>query len=141
MISIKEICSKDYTPLQIKAWGGREFFSGYMAVVDEDCPAWVIKEGSEIHGLCRLTLPKVGDIANISALYIAPSATGRGFGKEFISLAKLTAMKSGFQRMYTDSTKTAKSFYVALGFRQEGPDSHCMVGGVPIEGHPLFLDL
>ena len=141
MLSIKEVCSKDYTAEQINGWGGRTYDPEHWPRIIEKSHNWVIADGDNIYGISSLMLPEGDETAHIMALYIVPAALGKGFGKQFIKLALETARSNGYKKVFADSTKTAKKFYISQGFKQSGPENNCMINGQDIEGFPLTYTL
>lgn len=56
---------------------------------------------------------------------------------EMISLAK----DLGANEIFLSSTKTSKKFYEKQGFHLYEEDDVSMIGGVPVEGHPMKISV
>lgn len=145
MKSIKEVCSKDYTQEQINAWGGREFnFEQKRKLIDNQY-MWVVEDQGIVEGYGLLWFypenhEKEGQ-ADIGGLYLTPKVLGRGLGKEIVFYIKEMAKVVGVSEVYLSSTKTSKKFYESQGFKQYEKDDVSMIGGVPVEGHPMKVKL
>ena len=55
---IKEVCSKDYTPEQINAWGGREYNYESKKSLIENHYVWVVEKAGSIEGYGLLFIDK-----------------------------------------------------------------------------------
>lgn len=139
MLSIKEVCAKDYTPEQINAWGGREFNFEAKNNLIKNHHVWVIDLGGKIEGYGLLFIGE--EKAEIGALYFTPKVLGQGLGRIMVQEMKEVSQSLGFKEIYLSSTKTSKKFYEKQGFIQYAEDDFCQIGGVPVEGHPMKIDL
>lgn len=139
MESIKEVCSKDYTPEQIAAWGGREYNFESKNNLIKNHHVWVVELAGSIEGYGLLFIGK--KVAEIGALYFTPKALGQGLGHIMVNQMKEVALSLGFKEIYLSSTKTSKKFYEKQGFHQYEEDDSTLIGGVPVEGHPMKIEL
>ena len=71
----------------------------------------------------------------LEALFVEPSAIGRGIGKALIQHAIATASGRGAKRMQIQGDPNATAFYVAAGARQVGERAS---GSIPGRRLPLF---
>lgn len=133
--SIREVCGKDYTPEQIEAWAGRNFkASMWWQAMDRDF-VWVVENQKNIVGYGHLAIMSEAE-GEVMGLYLAPEALGKGMGKKLFFTIKEEALKTGVKKLQLHSTKTAKTFYEAQGFRQIGEICSVEMRGVAI---PCFL--
>lgn len=138
MRSIQEICSKDYTPEQIGAWGDREYnYEGKRNLIANH-HVWVAVKNNKIEGY-GLLFDEGNKNIEIGGLYLTPEVCGQGLGKEIVFYMKELSKILGKSKMILSSTVTSKKFYEAQGFVQKGEDDSTMIGGVPVEGHPMEL--
>lgn len=138
--SIREVCSRDYSPEQIAVWSGRDFQEArWHQTMDLDI-VWVIADSVEnIFGFGHLQIK--GDCAELMGLYFVPEAIGRGFGKQMIGLMLKECESKAVQSVSLTGTKTAKKFYEAVGFQQVGSMKEVPIGGQPIEVFDMKMQL
>jgi N-acetylglutamate synthase-like GNAT family acetyltransferase len=58
-----------------------------------------------------------------------------------VNQMKEVAVSLGFKEIFLSSTKTSKKFYLKQGFHQYEEDDSSLIGGVPVEGHPMKIKL
>lgn len=134
--SIREVCAKDYTPEQIKAWAGRKFKANlWCQTMDRDL-VWVVEVEGIVRGYGHLAIMGEGK-AEVMGLYLAPEALGKGAGKELFKMILTEARKNGASDIELHSTLTAKTFYERQGFRQSAGDTTVEMQGVPIPCIPM----
>jgi putative acetyltransferase len=115
--SIREICSKDYSPEQIEAWAGKNFKSNlWHQSIDRDL-VWSVVVGSKVSGFGHLAVMSEG-VGEVMGLYFAPEARGLGAGKKLFQIIKEEAKQNGVKELHLHATITAKSFYEQCGFIQ-----------------------
>lgn len=125
--SIREVCSKDYTPEQIEALAGRNFKTEILCqTIDRDF-VWVVEVNSQVRGFGQLAILDENE-AEIMGLYLAPEAIGHGAGKKLITIMKEEARSKGMKKIQLYATITAKNFYKNLGFIVIKNDSIKMKG-------------
>jgi len=113
--SIREICSKDYSETQISAWSGRDFSEEiWRRTIDRDT-VWVVEYDQHVAGFGHVQF-KPGQTATIEGLYFSPDASGRGIGRELMSLIFAELTDRGVEEADLVSTLTATGFYSDLGF-------------------------
>ena len=137
--SIREICSKDYSPKQIEVWSGRDFQEGqWHETIDHDF-VWVVADAAdEALGFGHLQIRNGG--AKLMGLYFAPEAIGRGHGKIMITLMVQECKARAIKAISLTGTKTAHSFYEKVGFVQIGPLKEVPIGGIPFEVFEMRMD-
>ncbi len=141
MTSIKKVCSSDYTPEQIAAWGGRPFNRENKQKLIENHFVWVVEYDEAIEGYGLLFINEQEEKGEVAALYLTPKVLKKGLGREIIFYIKEMAKIKGLKELFLSSTKTSKKFYESQGFHQYEEDDVSKLGGVVIEGHPMKLDL
>lgn len=81
------------------------------------------------------------DKADLGGLYLTSKVLGKGLGKEIVFYMVEIAKIRGVKEIILSSTTTSKNFYESQGFHQYDEDDVTMIGGVPVEGHPMKMDL
>lgn len=114
-VSIKELCSKDYTPEQIEKWSDVNYSKEIWktSVINEF--HYVIEVDGRIEGFCH---SKVHDDSKgeIKGLYFTRVVQGKGLGRELFELAMKNLRGCGCKEFFIFATKTAKGFYEKMGF-------------------------
>ena len=143
MRSIREICRKDYTDAQIKAWGGRKFDETERLRIIEHEYVWVVEDGGKICGYGHFfAADRSGDrFAWVTALYLTPEVVGKGLGSRILGEIESEVRKLGLKRVELESTLTALGFYRALGFTESGPRREVVINGEPIPCVPMVKTL
>lgn len=59
MTSIKEVCSKDYTPEQIATWGGRSFNLEQKRNLIDNHHVWVVEYEGILRAMVFFLFPKI----------------------------------------------------------------------------------
>ena len=136
--SIRNICSKDYTPAQIEAWAGRKFRAElWCQTIDRDY-VWIIEHEGKILGFGHLALMSE-ELGEIMGLYLIPPAIGKGLAKALFAELFKTCQDNQLKKINLHATITAKSFYETLGFYQSGSDDTIKMQGVAIPCFPMEL--
>ena len=102
---------------------------------------WVVENKDKIEGYGLLFINKEKNIAEIGGLYLTPIVIGFGLGKEVIKEMKSIAKDAEFTSIFLESTITSKPFYEKQGAIQYKEDITLPIGGVPVERHPMKIDL
>ncbi len=139
--SIKELCSKDYSPEQIAAWSGFNFQENHWhKMMDKDL-VWVISDDqNNIFGFGHLKFHEKSE-AEIGGLYFVPEVVGQGFGKNIFLLMLDECRKRDIHSISITATKTAKAFYENVGFIQLGPQTSLKIGNQEIECFKMLQSL
>ncbi|NKC01240.1 MAG: GNAT family N-acetyltransferase [Pseudomonadales bacterium] len=117
--SIREVCSKSYTPAQIEAWSSRDFKENvWCQTIDRDC-VWVLDSGERILGFGHLRFNSA-ELGTIEGLYFVPEANGRGLGKKLMSLIYAHLEQTSVEKLVLQATLNAEGFYYAMGFQSVG---------------------
>jgi GNAT superfamily N-acetyltransferase len=138
MRSIREVCAKDYTDVEIAAWGGRAFMPELRTRnIREDC-VWVAERDGKVCGYGHLKRSGRGpDWAEVLGLYIAPEGLGLGMGAGLMDALLKQAAAWGADKVHLESTLTSVEFYERQGFRRSGPQTTHPVQGVPVRCIPM----
>ena len=119
--SIKEVCSKDYSPLQIQAWSDLKYSDDIWSntVLNEFC--YLVEKDSEVQGFCHAKVHDDG-VGVIAGMYLTPDVIGQGFGRKLIEKCLDHLKRHGSKRIVLTGTKSAHGFYEAMGFevKKEG---------------------
>ncbi len=120
--SIAELCAADHrndaqflarwlankTPQNIAAW-----------IADAGSFVYVALDGGRITGVAAMT-----NAGLITLNYVAPDARFKGVSKALLAALEGKAAELGLAQCTLASTKTARNFYLAAGYReQEGADA------------------
>lgn len=149
--SIREVCSRDYTPDEIESWvmnkrpevypPRMEKFDFWVAVARHEAaqaagaPARVPGDPSDevIAGYIDMHAAPGDAEAEIYGLYLAPWAIGHGAGRMLVEKMFEIARARAIPRVFLFGTKTARPFYERMGFRMTCAHAHTTSGGLTLE--------
>ena len=138
--SILEICSRDYKKEVVEAWANipydKDRFKKCLATEHYE----VVEIDGVIEGFCHANLPKE-QTGEIQGLYLSPKAIGKGIGVKLVEQAMAYFKKNKVSKVIIMGTRTAKSFYERMGFKQAGNSCFHETRGVKIECYPMELNL
>lgn len=143
MRSIREVCSKDHSPEEIRGWGNRPYREEQRLNAIKNQFVWVVDSSDKIEGYGHLALhSENGRVrAHVMGLYLVPEASGKGFGvaiaREMIAEAK---RQNAFE-INLESTLTAHGFYKKMGFADSGEQATIELGGSKIRYIPMKVVL
>jgi len=140
MRSIQEVCAKDYSAEEIKAWGQREFNPIHRINNIENDYVWVVSsDDGEIYGYGHFKINKSADGISgyVHGLYFCPECIGLGLGKELMQEIFLIAKKSGLKEIQLDATLTSFKFYQKMGFKISAPERKIMINDVGVRSVPM----
>lgn len=138
--SIRDICSKDYTPEQIEAWAGRKFKPElWCQTIDRDY-VWVVELNSEVVGFGHLAIMSE-TTAEVMGLYFLDVLRGKGAGKNLLNIMNEVAISQMVKKIELHATITAKSFYESQGFAQMPGKCSVEMQGVDIPCYPMEKNL
>jgi predicted GNAT family N-acyltransferase len=93
--------------------------------------ALALGASGELVGSARL-LPEAGDeLRQVRQVVVAPSAHGRGIGRELMSAIEHVAAEQGADELWLNARHTAFGFYEALGWRFSGESFVSELTGIP----------
>jgi GNAT superfamily N-acetyltransferase len=117
--SITELCEADHrnAPEILSRWLANKTPDHVAAWADSgDSSLMVVVEGESIVAIGGVT-----DDGEITANYVAPKARYRGASSVLLAALEGRATQRGAKRITLLSTKTAHDFYLARGYRDDGP--------------------
>ena len=138
--SIREICSKDYRPEQIKGWSAIVYCEDHFRrSLNEDFYKVILIDGV-VEGFCHAKDHGEG-LGEIMGLYLAPNAIGKGLGKKVVIMALAHLKERGASKIKLEGTKTALGFYERMGFRLKGESKCYSTRGSSFECYPMELEI
>jgi putative acetyltransferase len=142
MRSIHEVCSKDYSPEEVAAWGGRSFDPDRWLQSILNHHVWVIEVNKGIEGFGHIRIFKENEckLAHIHGLYLTPKATGRGAATQVLNLMLNIAKESHVTRITLESSITAHEFYKKYGFIDRSPQTTMDINGALIRCYPMVKE-
>ncbi|HEX7675845.1 MAG TPA: GNAT family N-acetyltransferase [Bdellovibrio sp.] len=143
MRSIREVCSKDHSPEEIKGWGNRPYREDQRVNAIKNQFVWVVDNSGKIEGYGHLSIiSDNGRIrAHVMGLYLVPEANGKGFGAAVAKEMLAEARRQNAFEINLESTLTAHSFYEKMGFVDSGELATIELGGSKIRYIPMKLML
>lgn len=143
MRSIKELCSKDYTEAEIKAWGHRPYNEQQRLFAITNQIVYVIIIDDIIEGYAQLRFYVENDIkkAHVMGLYLTLQASGKKLGTKLLKKLLYDAHDHGASQITLESTLTSKEFYLKNGFVENGSIETITINGETIRCIPMFREL
>jgi L-amino acid N-acyltransferase YncA len=132
MRSIRELCSHDYTDLQINAWSGRAYNYEIRSNAILNDYVLVVEIKRLVVGYGHLKWWKEKDHCEVMALYLTREVKGKGAGHEMLSMMIEKSQELGFSKLHLCSTLTSKQFYLNHGFKIVNEEIMVTIGGVSI---------
>jgi GNAT superfamily N-acetyltransferase len=130
--SIAELCQADHhnDPSILARWLGNKTHENFHAwVAQPDKSLLVAVTGREI-----LAVGSVTDAGTIGLNYVSPDARFQGVSSALLRALEMRAVERGNVRCDLTSTETARRFYLARGYIENGPP----VGGFGTSsGYPM----
>lgn len=87
--------------------------------------SWMVKAGNSVLVVVEdeaiLAVGAVTDAGEITLNYVAPEARFRGVSRALLGALECRARERGNARCRLHSTETARRFYRAAGYREDGP--------------------
>ncbi len=117
--SIVELCAADHRndPAILARWLGNktaEVFRSWIARPDNSVLV-AVADGD------ILAVGAVTDAGDITLNYVSPDARFRGVSRGVLGALEVRAMERGNERCTLASTETARRFYLANGYADDGP--------------------
>ena len=114
--SIQQICSKDYSPEQIKYYSDVKYTEyRWKQSIENDLHLSVEFQG-RIEGMCHAKV-RENQTGCLEGLYFTPVVAGHGVGREVFELALTYFRDHDVKRIYLTGTITARGFYEKMGFK------------------------
>jgi len=117
--SIAELCLADHRndPIILQRWLGNKNPECFMSWLNQpDNSLLVAVEDGTILGVGSVT-----DAGKITLNYVSPDARFRGVSRSMLSALEARAAERGNTRCMLTSTETARRFYKARGYVEDGP--------------------
>jgi putative acetyltransferase len=107
---LDEVNSKDYSPLEIEVMKSYQSEDKLKEKLEQGGIYFIALDGSKLVGIGGL----VG--REVSRVFVDPSYSGLGIGKELMLMIENEARKRNLKSIFLGSTITAKGFYQKCGF-------------------------
>jgi GNAT superfamily N-acetyltransferase len=117
--SIAELCVADHgnDPAILQRW--------LVNKTPDIVASWIVKPGNSVllavEGAAILAVGAVTDAGEITLNYVAPEARFRGVSRALLAALEARAQERGNTRCHLHSTATARRFYHAAGYVEDGP--------------------
>jgi GNAT superfamily N-acetyltransferase len=117
--SIAELCVADHgnDPAILTRWLSNK--------TPEIVASWIAKPDNSllvaVEGGTNLGVGSVTDAGEITLNYVSPDARFRGVSRALLGALEARALERGNSRCMLTSTETARCFYHAAGYREDGP--------------------
>ena len=113
--TVHTICAKDYTKAELDAWAPENFDVNKFRRNLSPCMNLVAFEKDKLVGF--LSIERNG---YINRLYTHKDFQKRGIASALYNKAEEWAKGNGICEISLDSSKTAKGFYLKMGFKESG---------------------
>jgi putative acetyltransferase len=112
--TIETVNSKDYLPQQINAWAsGADDKRRWLQMIEEQF-FYVAELNNQITGFASVTKDGYIDV-----LYVHKNFQGKGIASQLLKKLEQKAFELDLPKIYTDSSITAKPFFLSKGFAIE----------------------
>ena len=132
--SIAELCAADHNndPAVLRRWLSNKTPEIFGTWIKPENSLLVIVEDDNI-----LAVGCVTDAGEITLNYVSPDVRFRGISSALLAALERRAMERGNTRCTLESTETARRFYFARGYSENGPagGKFGTAGGVPMTKH------
>jgi GNAT superfamily N-acetyltransferase len=129
--SITELCAVDYKndPVVLQRWLNNKAPEVFRKWIKSENSLLLAVEGGNI-----LAVGCVTDAGKIMLNYVSPDARFRGVSSALLSALERRAQQRGNERCTLESTETARQFYLARGYTENGPPGSKFgtAGGYPM---------
>ena len=139
MKSIQEVCSKDHSPEEIKAWGHRPYIEEQRKNAIAHDGVWVVDDQGSIEGFGHIMFSEKNGIkiGYVKGLYLTPKVLGNHLGRSIVELMMAEATKREVDEVILEATLTAHDFYKKMGFEDSGPMISVEISGQEIRCYPM----
>lgn len=132
--SIAELCAADHNndPAVLRRWLSNKTPEIFGTWIKPENSLLVIVEDDNI-----LAVGCVTDAGEITLNYVSPDVRFRGISSALLAALERRAMERGNTRCTLESTETARRFYLARGYSENGPagGKFGAAGGIPMTKH------
>ncbi|MEM7600018.1 MAG: GNAT family N-acetyltransferase [Verrucomicrobiota bacterium] len=113
--SIREICSRDYSPQEIDAYSDVKYSHDvWEKSITQDFHL-VVEVDGKVEGFAHAGIHP-SNRGEIMGLYFTPAIAGRGIGREIFERMNVFFEDHDVNQVFLTSSKTAKGFYQKMGF-------------------------
>ena len=113
--SILELCSKDYTPEQIKSFSSVKYdYDIWVNSVTKDY-FLVVEVDKKVEGMFHARY-RDKELGEVVGLYFTPTVAGKGIGRKVFTQGISELKANGIKKVILTGTVTAKGFYEKMGF-------------------------
>ena len=116
--SIAELCSTDHRndPAILQRWLGNKTPESFMSWLSQPNNSLLVAvEDGKV-----LAVGSVTDAGEITLNYVSPDARFRGVSRAMLAALEVRAVEKGNARCVLTSTETARRFYQASGYVEDG---------------------
>jgi GNAT superfamily N-acetyltransferase len=116
--SIAELCAADHNddPAILRRWLSNKTPESFRTWIKPENALLVAVKDSDVLGVGCVT-----DAGEITLNYVSPDARFRGVSSALLSALERRATARGNTRCTLESTETARRFYLARGYSENGP--------------------
>jgi GNAT superfamily N-acetyltransferase len=125
--SIRALAAGSYARRQIAAWSSLPALYHAWAMTAGGERVLVAERGGRILGYAALRG------SELTALFVRPSAAGRGVGTALLARAEREARRRGVASLVVDASRNGAGFYRARGFGGARPVAVPLPGGGKLE--------
>ena len=112
--TVHTVCSQNYSQEQLEAWAPKEIDENKWTARFEQSFTLVAEDSRRVVGFVNLELD-----GGIDMFYVAADYQSRGVGKQLLGALEKEARHRGFEKLYSDVSLTARSFFLSKGFHVE----------------------
>jgi N-acetylglutamate synthase-like GNAT family acetyltransferase len=125
--ALRTQCAGHYEAELLAAWANSSAPKGFAKTVADTFH--VIRDDERVVA-CGLILLETG---SIEALFVDPTAFGKGYGRALLQHMQTLAQQHGLQRLTLNASLNAVGFYRTCGFTGETPNKHHSPSGFEID--------
>jgi putative acetyltransferase len=114
--SVREVASRDYSPVQLSAWAPATADLRAWSKRLADGGVFVCTRNDHIAGFARIDAEGCVDL-----LYVHPSCQRQGVARELVEQLVSWAASRGLRRLQAEVSVTARPFFERMGFRVVRP--------------------
>ena len=130
--AVTGIRTDEYTPEEIQAWAVPREPSSYEAHIRSK-EFFVAEDEGAVVGFGVLNQ----EIGEVEAVYVSPTAGGRGIGLEVLRKLEARASDLGIKELRLNASLNAAAFYQRAGYVAQAPSKYRLLTGVEIACIPM----
>lgn len=125
--SIMELCGKDYSEEQLKAWAFKDYNEADIDGFIIESSTWVVCLNDQVEGVAQLM-----NDGEVKLLYLTKMVSGQKLGKQLMEKMEVRAKKLGLKKLRLRSSRTAHAFYKSCGFVDISPEKLADIRGAQV---------